>query len=315
MLPLTILLCTLNAQDLTIRTRVPLVVAPTSVTTLDGRFVNGLSASDFTVLDNGKPQRVMMDTQDIAQIPISIVIAVQSNAMSSAALAKIRKVGSMIEPLITGERGEVAVLVYADAIRTLQDFTSSNVEIAKAFQAIKTRGDQARTLDAASQAITMLAARPPGRRKVILLISESRDRGSETKLPDLLRAAQREDVTIYPLTYSVHATPWIAKPSDAPPADGGFNILAVVRELARLGSTNAAEELGRFTGGRHLSFLTLNALEKGLTHLGEELHSQYLLSYTPSEQSGDTEFHTLEIRVKDRAGVVVQSRPGYWPAN
>jgi hypothetical protein len=113
--PLTAVLCVAAlGQDLTIRTRVPLVVAPATVTDGKGRFIDGLRESDFVLLDNGHSRPLHIDTSDIAQIPISIVIAVQSNGFSGPALAKIRKVGSMVEPLITGERGEAAVIRFSE---------------------------------------------------------------------------------------------------------------------------------------------------------------------------------------------------------
>jgi hypothetical protein len=107
--------------------------------------------------------------------------------------------------------------------------------------------------------------------------------------------------------------PWTSKPSDAPPSPGGFDILAVVTELGRLAKTNTAEELARFTGGRRLSFLTLRGLETEIARVGEELHSQYLLSFTPLPANVGEAFHTIEVKVKGRPDVVIHTRPGYWP--
>ena len=289
-----------------------LVVTPATVTDKHGRLVDGLEESDFIVLDNGKPQTVRMDTSDVALTPISLVIAVQATEVSGPALAKIRKVGSLIEPLLTGERGEAAILSFTGEIRPLQDFTHDAGRISAAFRNLKTGGDQAHTIDAVAGAIERLRGRPPNSRKIVLLISESRDRGSKASLPDVLQSAQRSNVTIYPLTFSVHATPWTAKPQDAPPTSGG-GILTAIVELARLGKTNAAEEMARFTGGRRVSFLTQRGLEGDIARLGEELHSQYLLSFAPAQLEGDTDFHSLEVSVKNRPELVIQARPGYWP--
>jgi VWFA-related protein len=308
--PILLLLCLAPAQEPTIRTRVALVVAPTTVTDRSGKFIDGLQASDFLVLDNGKPREIRMDTSDVALTPVSLVVAIQANKPASAALAKLRKTGSMIDHLITGDRGETAVVRFSDEIKLLQDFTRDSNLIVKAFRSLKTSGEDARSIDAAQQAVEMLAARPENRRRIVLLISESRDRGSRAELQAVLQAAQRANVTIYPLTFSVHATPWTARPADAPPAGGGLNILGVVRELARLGKTNTAGELARFTGGRRLSFVTLRALESELSRIGEELHSQYLISFSPAADTG--EFHLLDVKVRGRPDLVVNTRPGYW---
>jgi len=299
------------AQDVTIRTHVPLVIAPTTVTDRNGSYVDGLNVADFTVLEDGKPRRFEMDTSDIAMTPLSVVIMIQANEYANAALAKIRKVGSMIEPLITGERGEAAILSFSDPIKVVQDFTPDSGLISAAFRALRAQSTtKARTLDAAAQAIEMLRSRPESRRRTLIVISESRDRGSETKLEDVLKSAQRANVTVYPLTFSVHATPWTTK-GDVPPADGAANWLAIFTELGRLAKENAAEGLSRFTGGRRISFLTLKSLERDIGGLGEELHSQYLLSFAPSAAL-DEAYHTIEIQVRGRTDLIVRTRPGYW---
>jgi VWFA-related protein len=300
-----------DAQDVTIRTHVPLVIAPTTVTDRNGSYVDGLNAADFTLLEDGKARQFEMDTSDIAMTPLSVVIMIQANEYANAALAKIRKVGSMIEPLITGERGEAAIMSFSDPIKVIQDFTPDSGLISAAFQALRAQStSKARALDAATQAIEMLRARPENRRRILILIGESRDRGSETKLEDVLKSAQRANVTVYPLSFSVHATPWTTK-GDVPPGDGATNWLAIFTELGRLAKENAAEGLARFTGGRRISFLTLKSLERDIGGLGEELHSQYLLSFTPSTAL-DEAYHKIEIQVHGRTDVVVRTRPGYW---
>jgi len=257
-----------------------------------------------------------MDHSDIAQTPISLVIAVQTNGMSSAALSKVRKVGSMVQPLITGVHGAAAVIRFADEVQLLQDFTSDADRITKAFGKLKTSGDGARILDALADAIDRLKARPESHRKVVVLISEARDRGSEVKVTESLQAAQRENITVYPLTFSTHVSPWLAKPQAGPPtspSSGGLNILAVIAELGKLGTTNTGQELAQFTGGRHLSFLNSTRLEQELSRIGEELHSTYLITFSPPTNTGDETYHVVNVTIKGRPDLRIQARPGYWP--
>ncbi len=102
-----------SAQETTIRTTVSLVVAPTTVTDRQGKYIDGLTQDDFLLYDDGKPQKIRAD---VYWLPISLVIAVQSSSISAAALDKIQKIGSMIEPLLIGERGEAAVVAYGDRV-------------------------------------------------------------------------------------------------------------------------------------------------------------------------------------------------------
>jgi VWFA-related protein len=165
-------------------------------------------------------------------------------------------------------------------------------------------------IDAAIQGVRMLAAQPANRRRVLLLIGETRDRSSKAKLQDAVTLAQQENVSIYVLSYSAFLTPFTAKPG-AIPTSGDFNLLAVFYEIARLATTNAAEAFSKYTGGGHLSFLKQKGLEQAISRIGEELHSQYLLSFISSASPGD-QFHSIQVTVKNRPDVVVRTRPGYW---
>lgn len=48
----------------------------------------------------------------------------------------------------------------------------------------------------------MLQDAPPGRRKVIVLMTEDRDRSSKADLRDTLILLQKHNITVYALTYS-----------------------------------------------------------------------------------------------------------------
>jgi VWFA-related protein len=302
------------AQQATIRTNVPLVIVPATVTDRKGHYIDGLGPRDFVLLDNGKRQKFQLDTSDTTLIPISIVIAVQADGPAAPAIAKLHKVGSMIQPLITGDRGEAAVVTFADDVNVVQNFTSSPFRISDAFEAIRaTDSNPAHLIDAVEKAVQMLAARPANRRKVILLVSESRDRGSKAKLGDTIEQAQREDVTIYTASYSAYATAFTQKGSEVgPPQSGGIDFIAIFRELSRNAKANAAEAFAKYTGGRHLSFEKLRGLENTISRVGEELHSQYLLSFTPT--SGEPGFHTITVQLPGRPDALIDTRPGYWPA-
>jgi VWFA-related protein len=304
----------LLAQTPTIRTQVPLVLVPVTVTDKHGVYVNDLTEQDFQVFDRGLPQPFHMDPADAVLTPVSMVVAVQTSDISATVLAKLRKVGSMIQPLVIGARGDASILTFDSEVKLLLDFTRDPNEITAAFGRIRPgRQMVGRMIDAVQTGVDTLGKRPPNRRRVLLLISESRDRGSAKALPEVLAAAQREGVAIYPATYSAHATPWTARPSDLPPP-GDSNLLTIFTELARLGKIHAAEAFSRGTGGAHLSFATLHTLEQLITYVGEEIHSQYLLSFTPPA-SADSEFHAVEVRIRDRSDLTIRARPGYWPVH
>jgi VWFA-related protein len=295
----------------TIRANVPLVLVPVTVTDRKGKFVNGLSVEDFIVGDNGIRQKIRLDTSDTMVAPVSLVVAVQCSGISAAVLAKINKVGAMIQPLVIGDRGRAAVVAFDDEVRVFQDFTSDGTKIRIAFEKIQGRVIKAgRMIDATAESVKMLETRPESSRRILLILSESRDRGSNAKLPQVIERAQRASVMIYPATYSAHATPWTARPEDNPNMPGGPDYMGGLIELMRMGKVNDAAVFARATGGRHLSFETLKGLEEIITRAGEDIHSQYLLSFVPSSSQGG--YHALTVAVPSHPELLIRARPGYW---
>lgn len=156
----------------------------------------------------------------------------------------------------------------------------------------------------------MLAREAKDRRRVLLLICDGKDSGSETRLEDVVTDAQQQNVLIYALTFSRYASPFTMRANELPPSDG-LNLLAIFTEIGRAAKTSSADSLAKYTGGRRASFLKQSGLEKALSDIADEVHSQYLLSFTaPAGSSG--QFHPIAVSVPSRPDAVVRARPGYW---
>jgi VWFA-related protein len=292
-----------------IRANVSVVLAPVTVTDKKGKFVDGLGAGEFALYDDARPQRIEVDYSETLA-PISLVVAVQTSDIAAPVLAKFTKVGSLIQPLVTGQGGEAALVTFDDEVLVAQDFTSDPVAIVDAFRALKARDSRAgRTVDALAESVRMLAARPGNRRRVLVIVCESRDRGSKADLWETLASAQREGVAVYPATFSAQKSAWTVKAGELQPPGGG-GLIAVFIELSRMGKKNAADAMSRATGGEHLSFTTLRGLERVIAGIGEELHSQYLLSFP--QASSDGRYHEVQVRLPKHPEFLVRCRPGYW---
>lgn len=299
-----------------IRTQTELVQVPVTVTDAKQRFVDGLQAEDFELSVDGRRVPVSFDVSDILLNPISLAIVVQTNDIAAPALLKLNKVGSMIQPLITGDRGEAAVFSYDAEVRVAQGFTKEGGLVDSAMETLKqSRGRRARMLDAVQEAVTTLALRPTSHRKIILVFGESRDRGSETTSEHVLEAAQRQGIVIYPITYSAYATAFTTKASDRPPAQGASgqtDILGALKEIGRMSTENTADVLAAGTGGGRYSFQKLSSLEKDLTRMGQEIHSQYILSFVPPAGTSTPAYHAITVRVRHREKLNVRARAGFW---
>ena len=331
-----------SAQEPHFDVRSRLVLVPVTVTDPKGRSIDGLESPDFLLLDNRQPQKVTVDTIDTGVAPIALVVAVQSSGISVAVLEKVRKIGAMIQPLITGERGCAGVVSFAERVAWLQDCTKDPDALARAFDQLRPGADkEARMLDAVQSAVEHLRRRPNARR-VLLLISESRDRGSETALDVVTTAAQSAGVTVYSATYSAFKTAFTSRapvseprrplkpktPNDAtgtvngnppgrynpwpkiPPPEQQVDVLGGIGELARLGKANTAEALTKSTGGTTFPFTRQKALEEAIEKLGAELHTQYVVSFVPEASAPG--YHTLEVRLVRPGEFRIRARPGYW---
>lgn len=308
----------LPAQDTVIRTTVPLILVPATVTDRHGKTIEGLTESEFEVLDNGKPVKYSLETTNQ---PIALVVAVQTSVISGPALAKVNKIGSMFQPLLVGEGGVAAILTYSDQIKVWQDFTHSADDFTRRMRKIEPEGAgsrlEAHLNDAVLKAVNMLEDRPKFRR-VLVVIGESRDRGSQAKLQDAVTKAQAANVTVYPVNYSVYKNSFTTRGDERFEGSGRRvyntdpdNILLIFTEIARLATENAGDALAKYTGGEKVSFTRLAGLERVIGKVGDDLHMQYLLSFQASGAE-DKIYHAINVNVK-RAEAVVRARPGYWP--
>lgn len=262
------------------RGEAPLVILPVAVYDKSGKLVDNIDANDFMVFDNGQPRPVHVDLIGTFRTKMALVIVIQTSGISQAALLKIDRVGSLIEGYITGEGAETAVLSVDSDIHVIQPFTASGNKIQNAFEALKPSESarEAHQLDGVQEAIAMLAQQPAEDRRFILTIGETRDRGSKVPFSDVVLAAQQANATIYTLTYSAYLTPFTTKADELTPSDEG-GIMLIIPELAHLAKRNIGQALANSTGGRHLSFNTLRALEEDLVRVGKEVHHQYLISF------------------------------------
>jgi VWFA-related protein len=224
----------------------------------------------------------------------------------------------------------------------LQDFTNDAEKITAALVTLNPGGNNSRLNDATQQAVRMLRAKKD-RRKVILLISETLDRSSEARPREIATELQLHNIDVFTvnisrLVSSLTARPDVPRPDPLPvgarPRPGivpndptvlnqlggrqgqGGDLVPVIVEMFRAAKglfiDNPAELYTKFTGGREYTYMDLKDLERALTAIGEEIRSQYLLSYSPNNRL-EGGFHTIEVKV-NRPNLKVKAKPGYWMA-
>jgi VWFA-related protein len=229
------------------------------------------------------------------------------------------------------------VISFSDEVKVHQDFTGNPDLVIHALRMLRKEGGGAHMLDALRQALLMLERRPPGRRRIILMIAEKRDRSSKAKLAEVMEPVQRLNAAVYWLTYSPLWEPFTVKPKTAedlkpeaerikiqkcalcPPPDdapvppdlGPGGLIYGMGELMRLHQPDLSSLFTKTTGGRTLNFLKKNALEQAIQLVSEEVHRQYVLSFEP--KGGEPgKFHAIRVAVKNRPDLRARTRGGYW---
>jgi len=316
------------------KTTAPLVVAPTTVTDSKGHYVDGLEAEDLALFDNIVPQTTHLDWMTY---PIDLVVAVQTSANSGAVIDKLGGSGILFTELLAGDKGRTAVISFSDDVKVHQDFTANPDSVIHALRMLRKEGSDAHILDALVQALHMLEQRPAGRRRIILMIAEKRDRSSAAKLVDVMQRVERLNTSVYWLTYSPFLEPFTTKPRTAEdlkpederikrrecalcpspdetgvPADvGPGGPFYAMGELLRLRQEDLSSLFTQYTGGRTLAFLKKNALEEAIQLVGAEVHRQYILNFEPKGNRPGT-YHSIRVEVRGRPELHARTREGYW---
>ncbi len=325
--------------------RVALVNTPVTVRDSKGDMVDNLNAKDFRITDNGVEQRITHF--DLGGDALALVILVETSSRIAPLLPQLRKVGILLSETVMAANGEAAVLGFNDSVDKLQDFTANHDLIQNTFNKLQQGTSGSKLYDAMAIGVEMLSGRPlptadaPGRRRIMLILSEATDVGSDTRLGAVLRQAQLSNVTIYSVGLSttraeLQAAPKDNTPHPTPPGTFGLppqpgTVQTPETEDARYGSgnlmnvvvwavqhvkdkitANPLEVATAGTGGAHLATFKDRSIEKAIDEIGGELHSQYSMSYTPTG-TNDTGYHEIKVTLA-KNGLKVRARPGYYVA-
>jgi VWFA-related protein len=318
-----------------IRTTARFVLVPVTVQDRSGNFVSGLVPEDFRLADNGKLQKI---TEDVASHPLSLAVVIQANADVEKMLPQIQKLASVFETLVIGANGEMAVVAFDHRIQTLAEFTTDMPKIDAAFKKLKPGSYSSNLNDALMGGINLLRNRPTDRRRVLVVIAENRDKGSQIKMREVLSAAEFANVVIYSVNVSellatLTAKPQPNRPNPIPPEarhmpDGSVgtpttdvqmemgNWIPAIKDIFNAAKSvflpDPLDVYPRYTGGKEYSFKTQRTLEREVSKIGEELHSQYLLTYSPNNQD-EAGFHQIQVTVR-RPDLQIRKRDGYYLA-
>jgi VWFA-related protein len=336
-----------HASTITMRSN--LVVVPALVKTKSGDLVFTLKADDFTLTDDGVPQKLRLD-EDAGSQPLALVICVETGGDGAAHLADYAKLGALIDNMIGSVDHKIAIVGFDSKPILLHGFTPNTSFIEKSLDDLDPGDSKAAILDGLTFSVNLLRPQPTTYRRAILLLSETIDQGSHAKLVDALRAISDTNTMIYSVGFGstrVQVRDEASKLSSAEPgptkgcfsrdfgtdADGNpippptsvgtqtfdcFAELAPPLRLAKMAEIilrnalhkNTSESVAQLTGGEFYKFHDGKTLDKDLFTLSNHIPNRYTLSFVPIAPTPG--FHAIRLTLKDHINLKVEARNGYW---
>lgn len=181
------------------RSEAAIVLAPATVTDRSGAFIRGISPEQFVLTDNGVRRNVSVEEDPQ---PLSLVLAVHASFEARKPLDRMRKAASLFGPLVIGAGGTAGLVAFRDDVETVVPLTPAFEEVAKAVRKLEAKHAGCAMVDAVQASAEILQKARPNRRKVIVIVTEDRDRSSKADLKRVLTNLQQQNITVYPLTYS-----------------------------------------------------------------------------------------------------------------
>jgi VWFA-related protein len=319
-----------------IRVRVNEVIVPVTVRDPKGEIVFSLNQENFHVFDNGVEQK--LDHFDLGGDSLSIVLVVETSSHIEPMFPAVKHTGIIFAETVMGPTAEVAIIGYDDNVNLLEKFTTDSDHTQSVINHLQMGTSGSRLYDAMSRGISMLEKRPFPQRRIMVVVGEAQDTGSESKFGEVLRQAQLANVTIYSIGLSTAMADLRGKPQQQPtigppgtypvPTPNGqpqtpdlerqmeqsSDLTALVIWLIKTGKNavgpNSLAIASKATGGLHVNIKKDSSIEKAMDEIGGEIHAQYTLGYrpTPEDSSG---YHEIRV-VVDAPAVSVRTRPGYY---
>ncbi len=284
--------CLCSAQEepsTTLKINVRLVNVFVTVTDQHGAPVGSLNKENFHLMEDGKEQKISVFDKESA-LPLSIILEVDTSLSTKKDLPLELASARHFAHTILRPIDALSVFQFSEIVDEVVPFTADVKTIDRGIDRIH-NGAATALYDAiclGSQALDRRRGR-----KVMVVITDGGDTVSKYDYRDAVRSAQEAEAIVYSI---------IVVPVEA----------SAGRDT---GGEHALIQLSEDTGGKYYYANSLPQLDGAFRQISDELRTQYLLAYYPSQRFSDTEFRRIQVTlhgVTDVADFRVRHRTGYY---
>lgn len=270
------------AQQPTFRSSTQVVSLFATVTDAQNRLVPDLTQDDFQVLDNDKPQQLVVFRSETQ--PITVVVMLDTSASMTGSIALLKAAAEQfIVRLLPEDKG--AVGAFNDKIELSAGFSSDRDQLVTEVRDLDF-GNGTRLYDGIAEGLNQLQG-VEGRR-VVLVFTDGDDTSSRIGRGNVLDRARAEEVMIYAIGLQSEY----------------FDGARMVRSKPDSGLRRLADE----TGGGYFELKQTSDLGPTFSRVAQELHSQYVLGFEAQQLDGKV--HKLTVKMK-QPGMTARARRSY----
>jgi Ca-activated chloride channel family protein len=295
---LLLVLCVLaygQTPEPVFRNTTTLQSVPVRVIDRNGNDVDGLTAADFTLLDNGKPQKIAVFSAERTPVSLAVLLDI-SRSMDYG--GKLKRAQALLAPLLRGNRpeDEIFFMPFTDRIEAFEQVTAERRSDPLAFK-ISSSGRGTAFYDALASALCHLhTARNV--LQAIVIITDGADQHSRLNLDQVIALTQSSNAQIFTIGLFGNAEYEVFRERE--------KTVTLLGEHDIDNPVVVFERLSKESGAESFFPRSDDDLQKALQGISAILQAQYTLAYYPPDPG---RFRRIEVKVR-RRGVRVLSRSG-----
>ncbi len=312
-----------------------------------GEIVKGLQKEDFTLLEDGRPQKISYFAQQ-SDLPLTLGLLVDTS-MSERRMISTEQTASykFLEQVLRPDRDKAFLIHFDREVELLQDLTASRERLEKALDQLQVAqsnrgsgngggypsgggggyggggmgrhggyggggGGQRHPHGGTAfyDGIYLAANEILNKqtgRKAMILLTDGEDNGSKVPLEEAVTSAQRADSLAYAVRIADEEIGSMVRGWNGPRGGGGGGGGGIERPDGK----KILKQIAKETGGGYFEYGKKKSLEDIYAEIEDELRNQYSLGYSSDHQGDDKGYRKIEVTIR-RKGLIVQARDGYY---